>query len=739
MEAMPLASASEVTPLQIALRHKWMILIIAVLVAAAMHVWLGFVTPTYVAEADVRIDMPQLRVTDDNSSVLRTEQPSLELVRTEMAALNSPRLAATAVKALGLETQPGFEECPPVSRLAMLNNLISRLRGQPVPAPECKVSLDYATKVLLNSVSFGSDRASYIIQITASAQDPDLAARIANGYADAYILWQRNMKASLAQQADEWLSTDLAKMQAKMLADEAAVEAYRQQHHLIGLHSKGGGSADSSNDTLATQQLEQQNSDLGGINAALAEKSSTLAQVQQALRDGHLDAIAPVLGSTLIQSLLTRQAELSGNLDQLRANYGPTYPAVAAAAAALARNEGQLHVEANKIVRSLTGEVAALNARKATVTGQLEGAEKQVARESQAGVDLAELQRTAETDRRIYESLFIRLKQVDAERRMERADAAVVVEALPPDAPTYPRKQMMVAGSFLAALGVGVGLAFGREMMSRRFRDTEQVEGEVGLPVIGIFANRRRAPQDIVIDQPMSVEAEVVHGTLTHLLGRPDPSGAPLGRVVMVTSALPGEGKSCFTVALGRSAMRAGMSAFVLDCDLRRPMVEQLISGKRRGEAPRLSHLPGRDTAELIAEMMRHAGVDERSALRHLSLGDYVNNPHGLMAWPGLTGLLKYLRSRYDVVLLDTPPVLAVSDALRLGGLADEVVMVIDWSDTPRRVVTTAVRALQRAQVAVTGLVMTKVNLRRYARSNAGEGFYLRHYRGYQRALDNAA
>jgi Mrp family chromosome partitioning ATPase len=126
---------------------------------------------------------------------------------------------------------------------------------------------------------------------------------------------------------------------------------------------------------------------------------------------------------------------------------------------------------------------------------------------------------------------------------------------------------------------------------------------------------------------------------------------------------------------------------------------------------------------------MRHAGVDERSALRHLSLSNYVTNPHGLMAWPGLPGMLKYLRSRYDLVLLDTPPVLAVSDALKLGSLADEVLLMIDWSDTPRQAVSAAVRVLQRAQIAITGLVMTKVDLRRYARENAGEGFYLRHYR----------
>ena len=154
-----------------------------------------------------------------------------------------------------------------------------------------------------------------------------------------------------------------------------------------------------------------------------------LAQVQQAVRDGHLEMVAPMLGSQTIQGMVAHQAELSAKLAELRANYGSTYPSVVAASAALARNEEAIRTEIDKAVRGLTNEVAALNQRKATVTGQVEGAEKQVAGESEAAVNLSELQRTAETDRRIYESLFVRLKQVDAERRMEMANAAVVVEA----------------------------------------------------------------------------------------------------------------------------------------------------------------------------------------------------------------------------------------------------------------------------------------------------------------------
>lgn len=733
------AAGGDLTPVQVAMRHKWMILLIAVLAACGTAGWLSTVPSVYVAEADVRLDMPQVRISDERNSVLGGEQVTPEQIRTELVVLSSPRLALNAVKTLGLQDLRAFQECPAVSRLQSLRDAVDRLRGRPVAPPECKTSPEYAAGVLLGSLSFSTGLGAYIIQIMGSATDPALAARIANGYADAYIAWQGEMKSQLAEQADRWLSADLASMQTKMLADDAAVETYRQKHHLVGLHPKVGGGDGTSVDTVATQRLAQQNGELNAISASLTEKTSVLAQIQKALNSGQFETIPSVLNAPLIQGMLARQADLQNSLAEMRANYGPTYPKVVAAAAALDRGTAQIRVEADKIIRSLNDEVAALAARKAAVAGQLEAVETQVAGESQAAVDLAELQRSAETDRRLYENLFVRLKQVDAERRMAQASVAVIVEATPPDSPTYPRKRMMIMGAFLAAIGVGVGVAFAREMLSRRFRDSEQVEGEIGLPVIGIFARRRQAPQDIVIDQPLSIEAEAVHGVLTHLLDRPEAGEARLGKVVMVTSALPGEGKSCFSVALARSAVRSGMSAFVLDCDLRRPMVEQLLAGGKRDAVTPAPGTATPDMAEMIATMIRRAGVDERSGLRYLSFGDYVANPHGLIAWPGLVGTLQYLRTRYDLILLDTPPVLAVSDALRLGGLADDVVLTIDWTSTPRQAVTAAVRALQRAQVAVTGLVMTKVNLRRYAGANTGEGFYLRHYRGYQRAIDSAA
>ena len=552
-------SSGDLTPLEVALRHKWMIAAFALVVSSLVYGGLRFVKPTYEAQTSIRIDMPEVHLMQENAALMPSEQPSIEVIHTEMAVLNSPRLAMTAVTQMGLQNDRDFQMCPAVGRLAQLGSLVRTLRGLPQPAPEpCTVSVDYAAKVLLGSyLSFGNDRASFIINVDAAAASPEMAARLANGYADAFVHWQRDMKVSLADDANHWLTSDLDQMAQRLVAADAAVESYRQNHHLIGLHvPDAGGAAPGGLDTVSAQRLEQRNQELNVITATLADKQSTLAQVQAAMQTGHYDAISPALTTPTVQAAVDRQGELESTLAQLRSTLGPSHPHVMAAAAAMAHNQQLVRQEVAKTVASLNGEVTALQARKSAISAQVNALEGDVAGESQADVKLQELTREAQTERTIYESLYVRLKQIDAERRLEGANTAVVVEATPPDVPTYPRKTMMVAGAFLASLGIGTGAAFTREMMSRRFRDAEQIELEIGLPVLGLFPKHSHKPQDIIVESPLSVEAEAIHATLTRIMDKPSRGDARTGVVALVTSALPDEGKSSFSVALARCAGR---------------------------------------------------------------------------------------------------------------------------------------------------------------------------------------
>ena len=277
----------EASPLEVALRRKWLVLSLAFIIAVLVYLALGLATPRYTAEADVRIDLPQLRYSGDSASVIPVEQITAEGVHTEMAALASPRLAEKAAVTMGLEKRRDYQICPKLSLFASIKSLFGA-----APIQTCTESVAQAGRVLLDRITIGNDKMSYIIQVKASDPNPDEAARIANGFAAAYVNYQRDSKIALAQEADAWLGGQLATVQAAMEKADTAVETYRQDHHLVDLHSDTPGTPD----TAASRHFSELNQQLETVQASITDKQSKLAQTGAAGTKGERDWLTPSTG-----------------------------------------------------------------------------------------------------------------------------------------------------------------------------------------------------------------------------------------------------------------------------------------------------------------------------------------------------------------------------------------------------------------------------------------------------------
>jgi Mrp family chromosome partitioning ATPase len=369
-----------------------------------------------------------------------------------------------------------------------------------------------------------------------------------------------------------------------------------------------------------------------------------------------------------------------------------------------------------KVVAGLSEEVAALAAHKASLAAAVADLQATTGDQASANVRLQELQREADTMHRLYETMSMRLREIEAERHMTWPASSVVVAAQPPRFPSFPRTKMMLTGIFIVSLGGGVGIAFGAGLMAKSFRDIDQVEAETGLPILGIFPRppRRSTAARMVIDQPRSMQAETIGFVLVNLSR--GAIGPGPGRVVMVSSAIPGEGRSSFALALGQRALQAGLSVALLDCDMRS------AGASRLAEPPR-----GANTASVAAgrQLADPAALDT-GAPRALAIHSCGNDRHALTVAIGAGAMVRRLRTEYDLLLIDTPAVLAVPDALALAPLVDDAVLVVDMARTPRHSVLAATRAMRRAGIEMTGVVLSKVNLRDFARRGAGEGLYAR-------------
>lgn len=712
--------------LQILLRRKWLILAFACSTAGAAEIVVSALPVQFTAETSVALDAARTQ-TLEAAGMVSAPQLDLDRLRTEMEGFRSPTLLEGVVSALALAENPGF--CAR-SEETLPERLRRSLLGAPPPAPPqpCALTTDQAVRLLDRRLAVNNDGRSYLVRVAATAADPALAAAIANAVAQGYLAAQRASSIASSQQADAWLSTYLGKLREQTQEADAAVARYREEHQLLPLRGE----------TIVSQRLAELNSQLTLATSDLAQKQGMLTQMEGSgrsatPRDIGADMPVPALASPVVQSLLEQIAATTATQAELQSRYGSSYPPVRASAAQIERLKQQLREEVRRVSAGVREEVGGLVARRDALLAQLRQLEADAAHQSRENVRLQELQRDADASREQWQHVMVNLRQIDAERGLQQASAHIVVEARPPETPSFPRKKLMVAGTFFAALGVGSLGAVGGSFLSRRFRDVEQVESETGLPVLGVFPRPpgRVAPHDMVLDNPMSLEAEAMQEILIGLArrradalaGRDAPGAA--GHVIMVASAVPGEGKTSFALALGRLAAGASLSVALLDCDMRRPSLPKLVQRREPALAERsLTPAAGIDA---------HATIDERTGVRVIPVAACVRSPRHFAAPHALAQALRTLRAKYDVVVLDTPPVLAVPDALNLAPLADQVLMLASWRKTPRGTVAAAVERMRRHGNAMTGIVLTKVDLKAFSRSPAGGAFRTGYYAAYQK------
>jgi len=727
MSAVPQPEERGPSLLDVIFRRKWQILIFACVATLLMALYVYHVPPRYSSSASILFDPRQVRLIG-NEQIITGQALDEMQIHSTVEVFSSRKLAEAVVKKLDLNKRPEFCEQSP-SLFQTINHWIGGYFGHvaaPEPSGPCEVSIAKAARQLIESVSARDEGKSYVIRLQVESNDPQLAADIANAYARVFIEDRFEQHRELTEKAREWLINYIDRLGRQTAQADAAVAEYRGRHHLTPLRGE----------TLVSQNLSDVNTQLTTLDNEIAQKQSSLNQLMNVIKtNGEMSAIAPLVNSStinapLLRSLLEKESILASKDAELRTQYGSAHPKVVATAALLSQMHRQIMTEFSKNVDGLKQEITALAARRALLSTQLTNLQSRVGQQGDEDVHLQELLRAAETSRHVYQNALTRLKEIEMEQGVWRPDSQLVTEAVPAPFPFYPRKSLMIAGAFLASLCVGSGVAFGLSLQQRSFRHAKHIETETGLPMLGVFAlpPAHIRPQDVTIDAPLSLEAECLQKILVNIL-RARSEGAGGGKIVMVTSALPGEGKTSFSVALGRAAAQAGLSTVLVDCDLRRPTVLQKLRGYLGGPT---AFLPvTREMGDSEADYQHAVVTDRDSTLKIIPLArNDTASPHVIIGAPALKQMLQGLRRSFDLVLIDTPPLLAASDGLPLSYLVDELVFLIDWQTTPRDAVGEAIEILRRHEAPIAGIVLGKVDLEKYTKV-AGTSSYARSYYHY--------
>ena len=686
-------------------RGKWTVLGLGVIAAAIAALILSQTPNRFDARTEILID-PRDRRTVDFDQVIGDLPVDNAVVASEIAVLRSNRLLGDVVDALGLAADPEFGSASP-GRLVRAETLARtwlpaladgpRLFAQTSPG-DARLR---AISALDRTLSASQKGRSYVIALTARSADPAKAAKIANTLASIYIEDQLASKYEATERASAFLSRRIADLKQRAEASDAAVEQYRADQSV----------GEARGQAVAEQQLAEINSQLVTARAARAEAEARHDQIRRRIDEQGETAAANLLSSPLILSLRQQRAEVKRREAELATRYGPKHPKMINVKAELGDIRSAISTELRKRVASLANDVEVALAREAALTAALTDVEDRNVDLSRASVGLRQLEREANANRRIYEDVLTRAKETAETGELQQADARIIARADPPLAPAAPRKTL-IAG--LAAIGgglAGLGLVFLAELMANTFRTGSEAQRITGLPVLAKLpavraARRRGRVLDNLRSTPNSALAEAVRG-LRNALVLANLDKPP--KTVMITSAAPGEGKSTTSLALAYLSARMGKRAVVVECDLRRPSLAKALGGAADDDRDLVAALRGGIELE---EALWPVGDDGAFAL---PVARPTPQAADILSSERFSDLVERLTRSFDLVVLDTPPALAVSDTAAVARVADAAVFLTRWDHTPRQAVTESLAKLEEAGAPAVGLALTMVDPKKEA------------------------
>ncbi|MGH6887458.1 MAG: polysaccharide biosynthesis tyrosine autokinase, partial [Geminicoccales bacterium] len=463
--------------------------------------------------------------------------------------------------------------------------------------------------------------------------------------------------------------------------------------------------------------------------AQRAEAEARLSRARAMLDADAVEAAALVLGSPLMDSLRQQEAELSRRLSEIGTVYGENHPQMVNTRAEIQSVRDKMLDEVRRIAQDLENEVSIAVARERELQSSMARLQDEAARVDLAGVELGALQNEVDTNRQLFQTFLVRFREIVEQQGLQESDARILSAADPPGEPSHPRVMLITLVAFAAAAVLGGLLVFLVERWESDFgfRSADETQAALGVRALALVPDLSRretrgiAAEDYILEKPNSAYAEALQRIRTSLfLG----DGEHPPKTVLITSSVPLEGKSTIAASLARQSARSGLKVILIDADLRRPRLHELIGLANQNGLSEV--LTGRANPEVAIRR------DEKSGLDFLPAGVGVISPPDLFRSSMMRILIEETAAYYDLVIIDSPPVAAVSDSFTLSGLVDKSIYVIRWEQTPRNLALAGIRQMLEAGADIAGVVLSRVDVKKHARYGyADSGYYQSRYRKY--------
>lgn len=714
-----------------ALRRRRRVLIACVLIFPLVAFLAAkSLTPRYTAGTTAMFE-PTEYAARELQSILRDESTTDAVLASQVEIIRSLSVARRIVARFNLTESEEFawwlqdrqraDSYPFRIRMALAGavapisrDLAAAIAPRPIAeVPPAELAEIQAAEAVQGRLDVQVVRNSRVLQIRFTSEDPQLAAAAANLAAELYIADQLDAKFTAVRRANEWLDGRIAQLRQEVSQNEARIAELRSQSGLTRGVTAG----------LGTEQLSRLTQDLIEARNQLATAEARL----QAARGAGGGADLTALGAANLVAQRAARDEARRELDRLAATLGSGHPDVRSAASRLAAAERAVGAETGRVVQALDAEARATRARVQSLESSLREQEARLNRTQGAEIRINALERETEAARSLLRAVLERSQSTVSQTAIEKPDARILSPATVPGIPSFPKPTLFVAAAAMLGALFGLLLVWFLEQADSTIRTGDEIRAALGLPCVALVPTLRRGMlgrhrvEDYVARKPLSPFSESMRTLRAALWLGSDPP-----KVVVITAARPGEGKTTTAIALSRSAAMNGEKVLLVDCDIRQPSV---------GRAFRAEAAPG--VTDLLLGQASYEQIvrrDHLTGLDYIPAGAAEIHSLGLFMSEAMAGLLDRVRREYDLVILDAPPALAMADARVVARLADATLVCVKWRDTPRSVVRNSLSLLEDAKARVVGAALTQVDAKAHRRSGyADSEVYHPRYSGYFR------
>jgi succinoglycan biosynthesis transport protein ExoP len=694
-------------------KRRWTALAAFVVVFLAVALFTVTTTALYDGRVTLLIDVEGPNVIDFKQ-VVDEDQTRNDYYQTQYSLLRSRSLAHRTLDGLKLWDRPPFasDTASGFSLGRVISGAVAGLRGlvhgnrADAGSPDESAAADetaaesQAINVFLSNVSVDPVRNSRLVQVVFRSTDPQMAADVANALAKNYIEQNLEFRFLSSKEAGDWLAGQLEQQRQKVEESEAELQKYREQHDSISLEDR---------ENIVVQKLSDLNAAVTRAKTERIEKEALYNQLRSIQGNrAALDTFPAILSNSFIQQQKTQLATLQRQEAEMSEKLGDRHPDMVKLRSAIQEAQAKLDGEVAKVVESVRNEYRAAQAQETSLMAALDDQKKDALQLNRRAIQYGVLQRDVDSNRQIYESLLQRAKETGVSGALRTSNIRVIDPAEVPKSPSSPRTRTNLLLGLFGGGVLGIGLAFFFEYVDNRIKTPDEIKAHLGLPFLGMIPRIElpgAEPHSPLVNNGVPAGfAEAFKAVRTNILFSSAEEGA---RSVVVTSTGPSEGKTLVACNLAISLAQSGQRVLLVDADLRRPRVHNVFG---------LPQEPG--LSNLMVGACKASESVRPSEVRNLwtvAAGRIPPNPAEIVGSRRFQDFLISLGSHFDWVIIDSPPVLAVTDASVVAHNASGVLFVVSAEKVNRHAARAALERLDGARARFFGAVLNQVNLDRDA------------------------